>query len=260
MPVWNPDLPDPLDYPAMWTDVPDNLSLDNGFKAQWELFLRAAARGRAVPAGTCSPAPGASSWPSSPCAPRPRAGGSRFRSGAEMTARITLPGRAEPLEVTAPGLGARLPAAGLPPRLRRRPRRLDSPFSEAGGDLVDWEATLRFRDHLWAHGFAVAEAMDTAQRGMGLSWWLARELIASTAERAAARRARGPLRRPRLRGGHRPPRRRRAALPGGDHRRLRRAAGVRPVGRRRGDPDGEPRARRGRPRPQATTWRSTGRC
>jgi len=40
MPVWNPDLPDPLDYPAMWTDVPDNTEFDNGFKAQWELFLR----------------------------------------------------------------------------------------------------------------------------------------------------------------------------------------------------------------------------
>jgi hypothetical protein len=59
------------------------------------------------------------------------------------------------------------------------------------GDLVDWESTLRFRDHLWDHGFAVAEAMDTAQRGMGLSWGLARELIASTAERAAARRRSG---------------------------------------------------------------------
>ncbi|HEY0936452.1 MAG TPA: Gfo/Idh/MocA family oxidoreductase [Trebonia sp.] len=45
MPVWNPDLPDPLDYPAMWTDVPDNREFGNGFKAQWELFLRAAARG-----------------------------------------------------------------------------------------------------------------------------------------------------------------------------------------------------------------------
>ena len=49
MPVWNPDLPDPLDYPAMWTDVPDNMDMGNGFKAQWELFLRAAARGRPFP-------------------------------------------------------------------------------------------------------------------------------------------------------------------------------------------------------------------
>lgn len=45
MPVWNPDQPDPLDYPAMWSDVPDNQVVDNGFKTEWELFLRAAARG-----------------------------------------------------------------------------------------------------------------------------------------------------------------------------------------------------------------------
>jgi predicted dehydrogenase len=43
MPVWNPDLPDPIDYLAQWTDVPDNEPFDNGFKVQWELFLRAAA-------------------------------------------------------------------------------------------------------------------------------------------------------------------------------------------------------------------------
>src|SRR5271165_1532724 len=49
MPVWNPDLPDPLDYRAMWTDVPDNMDSGNGFKAQWELFLAGAARGRPFP-------------------------------------------------------------------------------------------------------------------------------------------------------------------------------------------------------------------
>ena len=46
MPVWNPDLPDPIDYQSQWTDVPDNVPTDNGFKAQWELFLAAAAQGR----------------------------------------------------------------------------------------------------------------------------------------------------------------------------------------------------------------------
>jgi predicted dehydrogenase len=46
MPVWNPDLPDPVDYLSQWTDVPDNVVFDNGFKAQWELFLAAAAQGR----------------------------------------------------------------------------------------------------------------------------------------------------------------------------------------------------------------------
>ena len=49
MPVWNPDLPDPIDYPAQWTDVPDNQIFDNGFKIQWELFLAAVAEGRPFP-------------------------------------------------------------------------------------------------------------------------------------------------------------------------------------------------------------------
>ncbi|HSD41959.1 MAG TPA: dihydrodipicolinate synthase family protein [Burkholderiales bacterium] len=42
---------------------------------------------------------------------------------------------------------------------------------------VDWDATIRFRRHLWALGFGVAEAMDTAQRGMGLDWPTSLELI-----------------------------------------------------------------------------------
>jgi predicted dehydrogenase len=46
--VWNPDQPDPADYPAQWTDIPDNADFDNGFKAQWEQFLRAAAEGTPV--------------------------------------------------------------------------------------------------------------------------------------------------------------------------------------------------------------------
>ena len=103
-----------------------------------------------------------------------------------MAARIMLPGRTEPLEITRPGW-----VPGYPPPAARRCYAAAHVASADGGDLVDWEATLRFRDHLWTHGFAVAEAMDTAQRGMGLSWWLARELITSSAERAAARRAAG---------------------------------------------------------------------
>src|SRR5216117_4305926 len=42
---------------------------------------------------------------------------------------------------------------------------------------LDWEATLSYRRYLWSLGLAVAEAMDTAQRGMGLDWPQARELI-----------------------------------------------------------------------------------
>jgi predicted dehydrogenase len=46
MPVWNPDLPDPIDYQALWSDVPDNMIFDNGFKVEWELFLKCAWQGR----------------------------------------------------------------------------------------------------------------------------------------------------------------------------------------------------------------------
>ena len=52
---------------------------------------------------------------------------------------------------------------------------------------VDWEVTLQFREYLWDCGLGVAEAMDTAQRSMGLSWPQARELISRTLAAAKAR-------------------------------------------------------------------------
>ncbi|UGQ11177.1 dihydrodipicolinate synthase family protein [Yinghuangia sp. ASG 101] len=50
---------------------------------------------------------------------------------------------------------------------------------------VDWDATLGYRRHLWSHGFAVADAMDTAQRNMGLDWKATEELIRRSAADAA---------------------------------------------------------------------------
>jgi predicted dehydrogenase len=47
--VWNPDLPDPTDYRAQWTEVPDHIAFGNGFKVQWERFLRAVAEGEPFP-------------------------------------------------------------------------------------------------------------------------------------------------------------------------------------------------------------------
>src|SRR5215471_14662299 len=49
MPVWNLDLPDPIDYPGQWTEMPDTVAFGNGFKVQWEQFLSAAAQRRPVP-------------------------------------------------------------------------------------------------------------------------------------------------------------------------------------------------------------------
>ena len=105
---------------------------------------------------------------------------------AEVAAQIQLPGRPGPLVIPEPGW-----AAGYPPPVRRKVfaaahvAATPSPAAGGGEDpVIDWDSTMRFRDHLWAHGFGVAEAMDTSQRGMGLSWAQARELIARTAARA----------------------------------------------------------------------------
>ncbi|TAN28071.1 MAG: dihydrodipicolinate synthase family protein [Castellaniella sp.] len=42
---------------------------------------------------------------------------------------------------------------------------------------IDWDTTIAYRRHLWSLGLGVAEAMDTAQRGMGLDWATSLELI-----------------------------------------------------------------------------------
>jgi hypothetical protein len=62
------------------------------------------------------------------------------------------------------------------------------PFSgvEPGvGAAIDWDATLAFRRHLLDLGLGIAEAMDTAQRGMGLDWAGARALIRRSLEAAS---------------------------------------------------------------------------
>jgi hypothetical protein len=51
---------------------------------------------------------------------------------------------------------------------------------------LDWDATMAYRRYLWSLGFAVAEAMDTAQRGMGLDWATAQELIRRSLAEARA--------------------------------------------------------------------------
>src|SRR5271168_5531585 len=51
---------------------------------------------------------------------------------------------------------------------------------------IDWDTTIAFRRHLWSYGLGVAEAMDTSQRGMGLPWEGARELISRSLAEAQA--------------------------------------------------------------------------
>ena len=64
------------------------------------------------------------------------------------------------------------------------------PLAESNPHLdavIDWDATLKFRHYLWDLGFGVAEAMDTAQRGMGLDWPAALELIRRSLAEAKSR-------------------------------------------------------------------------
>lgn len=51
---------------------------------------------------------------------------------------------------------------------------------------VDWDATLAYRHELWSYGLGVADAMDTAQRGMGLDWQATAELIRRSGAEAAS--------------------------------------------------------------------------
>lgn len=77
-------------------------------------------------------------------------------------------------------LPAVVPEAG-PPESRRvfaAAHVVADPLGDpVGTSAIDWDATLAFRRHLWSLGFGVAEAMDTAQRGMGLSGDDVRRLI-----------------------------------------------------------------------------------
>src|SRR5438132_13987663 len=63
-----------------------------------------------------------------------------------------------------------------------------SPSDPSGAPAIDWERTLAYRHHLLDLGFGIAEAMDTSQRGMGLDWPAARELIGRTLKDTASRK------------------------------------------------------------------------
>jgi len=47
--LWNPDIPNPIDFWETWQEVPDNATFDNAFKVQWELFLKHVARDEPFP-------------------------------------------------------------------------------------------------------------------------------------------------------------------------------------------------------------------
>ncbi|PWC31836.1 dihydrodipicolinate synthase family protein [Azospirillum sp. TSO22-1] len=111
-----------------------------------------------------------------------------------LTIRLPRPDRTlEPYEVA--------PARGFPGRIAGPLNRVAFAAAHVVADpladvdpwlapAIDWDRTIAFREHLWDLGFGVAEAMDTAQRGMGLDWSASQELIRRS---LAAARPRGGL-------------------------------------------------------------------
>ncbi|GAB3701123.1 dihydrodipicolinate synthase family protein [Nocardiopsis oceani] len=104
-------------------------------------------------------------------------------SGEGTTVPFTLSGAAADI---APRPPAKCRTAYAAAHVVADPQRPNAPGAPA---QLDWEATLAFRHHLWDQGLGVAEAMDTAQRGMGLDWAATAELIRRTGAEARGRGA-----------------------------------------------------------------------
>jgi hypothetical protein len=109
---------------------------------------------------------------------------------ASSTLEIALPtpgGRLEPFRLSEPRAVPSHPPGGFNRVAFAAAHVVADPLSTRHPWLdcaIDWDATLAFRRHLWSLGFGVAEAMDTAQRGMGLGWNDSLELIKRSAETA----------------------------------------------------------------------------
>ena len=113
----------------------------------------------------------------------------------------TYAGTIEPYRLTGEPLEIRAPRVPLTRTAFAAAHIVSDPLNERSPwdtrPAVDWDATLGFRVGLWDQGLGLAEAMDTAQRGMGVDWLTAKELIertmaaAKAASDEAARRLRG---------------------------------------------------------------------
>ena len=108
-----------------------------------------------------------------------------------MTISLTLPaatGELEELTLNAVGPwrkpGALVHSRKVYAAAHVTPKVLGNNVPGAPAD-IDWDATLAFRRELWSWGVGIADAMDTAQRGMGLDWAATQELIHRSAAEAA---------------------------------------------------------------------------
>ena len=106
---------------------------------------------------------------------------------------LTLPtadAHLEPYRLTGTALIPRAPRVPLTRTAFAAAHVVSDPLRERSPwdsrPAVDWDATLAFRSQLWDQGLHLAEAMDTAQRGMGVDWPTALDLIQRTMRAAKA--------------------------------------------------------------------------
>ncbi|BAT59149.1 hypothetical protein GJW-30_1_01679 [Variibacter gotjawalensis] len=109
-------------------------------------------------------------------------------------ATISLPTTSGRFENYTTGEPIKLPPKGKPPVFNRvaygaahvvaDPLADNDPWLDVA---IDWDKTIDFRHYMWDLGLGVAEAMDTAQRGMGLDWNGAKELVRRALEAAKSR-------------------------------------------------------------------------
>lgn len=107
-----------------------------------------------------------------------------------MIALPTADGRIEDYRLTGTPLTPRAPTRSLTRTAFAAAHVVSDPLHERNPwdtrPAVDWDGTLAFRTSLWDQGLGLAEAMDTAQRGMGVDWPTALELIQRTMVAAKA--------------------------------------------------------------------------
>ena len=204
-PVWNPDMPQAIDFYDAWQLVPPTRELRQRLQGRsgscssatsyddtpfpWDLVAGAK--------GVQLAERGLKSWAERRWVDIPRArdlwpADDRRRCASRSPTARSRAGYT--LRAAAPWPQARGAAVVQPRRVLRRARRRRSARRASIRALdaaIDWDATLAYRRHLWSLGLGVAEAMDTAQRGMGLDW--PTSLRADRAQRST-RRATFPAR------------------------------------------------------------------
>ena len=206
-------------FPQDLETVPNNTVYDNGFKTQWEMFIRHVGEDAPYSHTLIEGAKGVQlvecalqSWKErrwidvAPIKALRRRNHEQARPADVVAATVTLP----KADRTTEHYARRAAASGEARRPLNRvalaaAHVVADPFADNDPWLTaapDWDRTLAYREYLWDLGLGVAEAMDTAQRGMGLDWPLALELIKRSARGRARRAARADL----LRRRHRPSR------------------------------------------------------